>query len=420
MPRFVSAVIATVLCLAGYGASATGIGLPDLRAFGPDSAPTGQGVRSRLGAPKAEPASIPGFTIALGARQSFMECWTNQLLCTFPDTPLSFISRTPDYVRLFMVSSPNTWLLEGADMSSLAVVGTGAVLSPGEPGDFDNRYTGVFGVQRYEPTGELLCFYHGEDGEGIPQPSSGIPANWFGLGLAISSDNGATLTKVGPIITSYETKNPNSAKAIAGGVGEGSVVVDKTGTYFYCYYGNHAPYTDYYYNYHLRMTRRLVNAGNAHLARSRIEDKGRPGTWHKYYEGEFSQPGLGGKSEAVAALASAEHSFVDIPYVIYVAEWDRYIMTAAILSLVDTSVEGLYIASSEDGIHWSEFSRLTYGLQTYPRTGVEYISYPCLVLDTVTQEGATGWLYYAYSSAWGQPYQHHLAGQAISFARDQG
>jgi hypothetical protein len=52
---------------------------------------------------------------------------------------------------------------------------------------------------------------------------------------------------------------------------------------------------DYFYMYFEATRDRQI-----HLARSRVADGGRPGTWFKYYNGRFSEPGIGGESSPIA------------------------------------------------------------------------------------------------------------------------
>ena len=47
-----------------------------------------------------------------------------------------------------------------------------------------------------------------------------------------------------------------------------------------------------------------------HLARSRLADGGRPGTWYKYYQGTFTQPGLGGLSTPIDPAGHLNRSWV--------------------------------------------------------------------------------------------------------------
>jgi hypothetical protein len=47
---------------------------------------------------------------------------------------------------------------------------------------------------------------------------------------------------------------------------------------------------------------RVHGGTTAAMARSRVADGGRPGTWFKYFQGAWSQPAVGGRSDAVLAL----------------------------------------------------------------------------------------------------------------------
>jgi hypothetical protein len=61
---------------------------------------------------------------------------------------------------------------------------------------------------------------------------------------------------------------------------------------------------------------------------------------------------------------------------------------------------GVFLSTSGDGIHWGEPKKLLTGLPV-PYRGREYVGHPALLLESVTEKKAEGWLVYAFSERWG-------------------
>jgi len=106
-----------------------------------------------------------------------------------------------------------------------------------------------------------------------------------GIGLATSTDNGLNWHYEGDIVAS---DNPTKRDEFAGeywdwGVGDQSLYVDTAGGYFYLFYG--AGWQSKYEWRDYLSTR---------VARCEISAKMMPGCWQKWYNGSWSEPGLGG------------------------------------------------------------------------------------------------------------------------------
>lgn len=321
-------------------------------------------------------------------------------LHAFPDAHLTILDADPK-CRVLLVAGVKTWLMEGPDMRSLSPVR--AVLSPGPAGSFDNGYAGIFGVHREEASGELLAFYHAEDHEDMPRLPNGVPGFYASIGLAVSRDDGLTFGKLGSALTGSQAKDTGGRPDQ--GVGEGSIVVDHTGAYLYCYYTDHS-----------RADGRGVQIC---LARSPLSSGGRPGAWEKHNEGAFSQPGLGGRDTPVLS-AHDRQADAAFPHVTYYPELGRYVVVFCIVAYSDlrtgdSETSGIYLATSEDGIHWSEPTRLLPAL-TIPWPDRECAWHPALIADAVKDRELAGWLYYATSERWGWgegQTPHHLVGRPI-------
>ena len=339
----------------------------------------------------------------LGERQVVLD--DGQLgLRYFPDLAVSFLQDGPP-TRLLVVAGVSTRLLEGPDLHSLRVIGD--ALRPGPPGSFDNGYAGIGGVVRDAESGSLWALYHAEDQEGMSPIPGGIPGFYASIGLAVSREDGKSFVKSAPVITSAKPKDPKGHPDQ--GCGEPSVVIDRDGQYLLAYYVEHS-----------RSDGRGVQIC---LARSRLAGREQPGTWRKYHEGRFESPGLGGPDTPVVS-ARAQGADAIFPHVCYVAGLGRYFMVYninAYRELAGTAPpekSGLYIATSADGIRWSQPTRLL-AIVSVPVIDREVGFHPTLVVTRAGEDSAEGWLYYAYSARWGhEPPRkpHHLVRQPVQFS----
>ena len=110
----------------------------------------------------------------------------------------------------------------------------------------------------------------------------------------------------------------------------------------------------------------------------------------KYFEGAFSEPGLGGNSERVIEGPSAEAFWAAFPGVSFNVALDAYLA-------VFVSADGFYVSASLDGLKWSVGKRILAAAP--PSTGDPWYLYPSLLspsqpTDATTTE--TGYLYYGY------------------------
>ncbi|ACU74515.1 Ricin B lectin [Catenulispora acidiphila DSM 44928] len=135
-------------------------------------------------------------------------------------------------------------------------------------------------------TGNWIGLVHNEF---TPQPF-GDGLHYDAIDYAVSTDRGMTWKITGHAITSpYSTKR-NDTTAFPNqtynyGDGDQRLYVDTASGYFYVYYGS-----------------RVVPKGGvggstgglAHVARAPISGKMATGTWQKWYNGAWSQPGVGG------------------------------------------------------------------------------------------------------------------------------
>ncbi len=363
--------------------------------------------RGRAAGPDDAAPAADEIRATLGERQVVLD--DGQLgLRYFPDLALSVLQDKPR-TRLLMVAGVSTRLLEGQDIHALTTISD--ALRPGPRGTFDNGYAGIGGVARDPDSGALWALYHAEDQEGMPPIPGGIPGFYASIVLATSADDGKTFVKVAPVITSALPKDPKGHHDQ--GCGEPSVVIDGGGRHLLAYYVEHS-----------RTNGRGVQIC---LARSRLADRGRPGSWRKYHDGRFESPGLGGPDTPVVS-ARAQGADAIFPHVCHVAGLGRYVMVFNInayrelgpagTATAKPETSGIYIATSGDGILWSQPTRLL-AIASVPVVDREIGCHPTLVVTRAGEQSAEGWLYYAYSARWGhEPPRtpHHLVVQPIRFS----
>ena len=317
----------------------------------------------------------------------------------FPDETIVVLQRSP--ARLLFAAGVSSYLVEGPEMASLN--SARKVLTPGPKGAFDNGYAGIAAAD-WDIAGEVRAFYHAEDHEDMPRFESGIPGFYASIALAVSHDRGLTFRKIGPVITGQLPKDLGARSDQ--GVGDLWVTRKEDNRYLYCYYSDHS-----------RIDRRGVQIC---LARSAVQDRGMPGTWTKYFEGSFGQPGLGGKDTPVMSM-NAEQGDAMFPHVTYSRVLGQYLMLFNVVAYRELNQPmpnktGMYIAFSSDGIRWSTPAQILRAWSV-PRPDDEIAWHPTLVWDDKT---LTGWLYYSYSPHWGHGEgraSHYLVGRPFKLSR---
>ncbi|NNC11757.1 RICIN domain-containing protein [Planctomonas sp. JC2975] len=143
-------------------------------------------------------------------------------------------------------------------------------------------------------TGDWYGLVHNEF---TPQPF-GDGLHYDALDFAVSKDHGQTWTIEGHAITSpYSTTRGDTAafprETYYYGDGDPRLYVDTASGYFYVYYGS-----------------RVVDKNGSwkafyeHVARAPIADKMATGSWQKWYDGTWKQPGVGGKESNLVPVSS--------------------------------------------------------------------------------------------------------------------
>jgi hypothetical protein len=228
-----------------------------------------------------------------------------------------------------------------------------------------------------------------------------IPGFYCRVGLAVSKDEGLTFEKRGPILSGQLAKDPRGRSDQ--GVGEPWVFAEPGGTFLYAYYTSHE-----------RVDGRGVQIC---LARCPVSEAANPAAWKKFYAGDFSEPGLGGKDTPVVTSGQPRADAL-FPHVLFLPSLRQFAMIFCLnvwREAGQAKQSGFYLAFSDDGIHWPpEKRRQIWSVPVIARTGCEVAWHPTWIPDN--PDAKAGWLYYGYSESWGhQPPQkpHYLMRRRI-------
>ncbi len=230
-------------------------------------------------------------------------------------------------------------------------------------------YIGGGPVYRDPQTGTLLLFY---DTEKYPLGGSAVHNT---TGMAKSIDNGKTWTDLGVIL---DTQFPGWADWNVG-TGNGAFTIN--GEYFYVFIND------------VLIANPRFDIGTA-VARAKVTDvlnaainQNTVVPWFKYYQGQWDQPGIGGKSSPLE-IGNPQSTTIDVSYNEYLG---RYIK-------INESVQGnsynLYLSESTDGINWT--------LRVPIGESAGYKVFPTIISlgNDPKITGAEFYVYYIYTPNW--------------------
>ncbi|SEE20286.1 hypothetical protein SAMN05216532_7316 [Streptomyces sp. 2231.1] len=183
-----------------------------------------------------------------------------------------------------------TWRCENSP------TGREATYAPSGSGYARKNYCDLSGVWVDPDTGDWYGLVHNEF---TPRPF-GDGLHYDAIDYAVSTDQGRTWTIEDHVITSpYSTGRGDTSafpnQTYSYGDGDQRLFVDTASGYFYVYYGS-----------------RIVDKGGSwkafyeHVARAPIAGKMAPGSWRKWYDGAWTQPGTGGRESNIVP-ADAGH-----------------------------------------------------------------------------------------------------------------
>lgn len=249
--------------------------------------------------------------------------------------------------------------------SNLTKISTSMNISPGSTGAFDQNYAAGGSVYYDSASGYLIQMYHGEfwySGPGGPFYS--------GLGLAYSTDFGATWNKLGQVI-SPQTPRSGSCQVDVGGGSLVPVMVSGV-PYFYTPYVDESP-TCNGGNFNIAMARAKVSDVIAAAVAGTPFTSGAGTLFMKYTGGggwtgdgvsDLANPQNGGG--AFAALTTDNVSWV--PSMAYNSAISQYVMVTA-------NWTGIYMRLSSDAVTWGSPIQIVGGGSTPPNA----IYYPALL-----------------------------------------
>ncbi|QTE02790.1 hypothetical protein S1361_35990 [Streptomyces cyanogenus] len=170
--------------------------------------------------------------------------------------------------------------------------GREATYAPSGSGYAQRNYCDLSGIWADPDTGDWYGLVHNEF---TPQPF-GDGLHYDAVDYAVSTDQGRTWTIKDHVITSpYSTERGDTTafphETYSYGDGDQRLFVDAASGYLYVYYGS-----------------RIVDkrggwkAFHAHVARAPIAAKMAPGSWRKWYDGAWSQPGTGGQESNIVPV----------------------------------------------------------------------------------------------------------------------
>ena len=172
--------------------------------------------------------------------------------------------------------------------------GVEATYAPSGSNYAQKNYCDLAGLWVDPDTGDWYGLVHNEF---TPEPF-GDGLHFDAIDYAVSKDQGRTWTIRNHVITSpYSTTRGDNAafpnQTFDYGDGDQRLFVDTASGYFYVYYGS-----------------RILNKGGGweafheHVARAPISAKMAPDSWQKWYNGAWSQPGVGGQESNMVPVGS--------------------------------------------------------------------------------------------------------------------
>lgn len=150
----------------------------------------------------------------------------------------------------------------------------------GTANGFNDGGMWLIGVHPVAPEGKhkLVGFFHAES-HWYPRTQHGWYA-YKSIGITYTEDCGLTWSEAKPILTPSASKGADPAWS---GLGDGTVIFNHLNQQFYCYY--------------------TPAGGGAKICMATSSDPaGTPGTWRKWHQGAFIQPGLGGLETPIKNL----------------------------------------------------------------------------------------------------------------------
>jgi hypothetical protein len=219
--------------------------------------------------------------------------------------------------------------------------------SPPVAVELDDRthYPLWFEAIHQDTDGTLYAWYHHEPKGICPGSSLTAPA----IGAAVSTDGGLSFSDLGLVLESGDAPDCTALNGyFAGGHGDFSVILDRAGEYFYFLFSNYAGDPG--------------QQGIA-IARMAFADRAQPvGRVMKYFDGQWSEPGLGGRLTALLpAKVSWQRPDTDAFWGPSI-HWNTHLDSYAVLlnrscCAPGWPTEGIYVMFNTDLAHPADFTQ---------------------------------------------------------------
>jgi hypothetical protein len=260
-------------------------------------------------------------------------------------------------------------------------------------------------VYKDDTSGVTIVFSKAEEGywqfNGVSSIDKTKPGGWLGsIRLQVSLDNGETLYDCGKILTSHVSSNPTGSESgpifIVDSI-TNVAFVTKRGDYLYAYYGsdkNGTGTNDY-------AALAVARASYSAVIESALNKTVCP--WYKYYNGTFTEPGIGGdatdliKGYTLARLAHVAGFYSNEleKTVIVFGSTARVIHNNFFLIKGSEFYDNLFAIYSDDGINFSYPHKLKKSINT----GMRYFSF--VGPETYKGIGSKSLTGYTTSGFWG-------------------
>ena len=289
--------------------------------------------------------------VVTSGAETFFTCYSSTL-----GDEYTCASRNPDIDHF----SNLTGLIKGSTGSFSSVM-QGRVL--GDP--YQGYYAAISSTWRDPFTGTIDAWYHEE----VSIPGCPNGARYASIGYATSTDGGNTFVKQGPALTSPD---PMTTRCNQQGLNSPDVI--PSGGYLYMFF-------DYWNG-------QGANTGGTGIARALQSD---PTTWTKWYNGDFTEPAIGGQVTPIIDDATPGNQLHWEGSVIWSQALGKWVMLNT-----DFGHEGaIFIRTSTDLMTWTPQY-----LIVAATSGGGY-RYPALFGMDSTQMGYGGWLYSGRTPAGG-------------------
>jgi hypothetical protein len=363
-------------------------------------------------------AADPAYTV--GARVTVLGDKAGGLTM-FPEAPITILKTTPQY-EVLIPSGLRTAYCKGPSMDKL--VATGFALQPSVGPSIDRVSAHITSAWTDPASGELYAVVNANDSDGItriPGEGIGYRGRYYTAALAKSTNGGVSFTKLGAILSIPK----NATSSAMQGDAFASVVMSPDKKWLYAYYGD--------------MYNGALTAGiQTCVARASVESKGMPGSWKKWYAGQWVTEGnsvidtawyTGAETTPVVTNTVALLGDAMYPHVAYSAKLGLYVMVYAINIFDETppadslgkyppvELSGIYIAYSQDAVSWGGHQQLFKGI-TIDYPGREVALHPTIVIDDAASSPTSlkATVYYGYSANmwWGTPATQYLVSRSLS------